>query len=221
MQKIDLRIYKGKLRERTKRMRRNLDPQQKAQMDREITKRIQSLYQYREADTLLCYVSTPIEVNTHQLIEEALARGKRVAVPRCVAGTREMEFYLIHSFEDLERRTFGVLEPKVPGCTKLTDFSRSLCIVPALMYDLCGYRLGYGGGYYDRFLANYKGCKVGITYRKNILRFLHYGRYDVPVDILVTERFFRVTDRNRINHAKKGAAEQPLKKKGEHPHANK
>ena len=115
-------------------------------MDRQITDRICSLYQYREAQTLLCYVSKPIEVDTIPLIQRALADGKQVACPRCVEGTRQMEFYRIHSLEDLEKRTFGVLEPKVPGCEKLTDFTGSLCIVPALMYDLKGYRLGYGGG---------------------------------------------------------------------------
>ena len=62
------------------------------------------------------------------------------------------------------------------------------------MYDLKGYRLGYGGGYYDRFLSGYDGYKIGITYRRNILRFLHYGRYDIPVDMIVTESFFRLTD---------------------------
>ena len=167
-------------------------------MDRQIIDRICSLYQYREAQLLLCYVSKPIEVDTIPLIRRALADGKQVACPRCVEGTRQMEFYRIRSLDDLEKRTFGVLEPKVPGCEKLTDFSGSLCIVPALMYDLKGYRLGYGGGYYDRFLSGYDGYKIGITYRRNILRFLHYGRYDIPVDMIVTESFFRLTDRSRL-----------------------
>ena len=109
-----------------------------------------------------------------------------------------MDFYIIEGLDDLEKRTFGVLEPKVPGCKLLTDFSRSLCIVPALMYDLKGYRLGYGGGYYDRFLSRYDGYKVGVTYRRNILRFLHYGRFDIPVDMVVTESFFRLTDRSKV-----------------------
>ena len=90
-----------------------------------------------------------------------------------------------------------MLEPRVPGCEKLEDYTGSLCIVPALMYDLKGYRLGYGGGYYDRFLAGYTGYTIGLTYRRNILRFLHYGRFDVPVDMVVTEDFFRLTSRSR------------------------
>ena len=199
MRKVDIRAYKNSLRDKAKAMRRSMDPEEKAQIDRQITDRICSLYQYREARTLLCYVSKPIEVDTIPLIRRALEDGKQVACPRCVEGTRQMEFYLIRGLDDLEKRTFGVLEPKVPGCELLTDFTGSLCIVPALMYDLKGYRLGYGGGYYDRFLSGYDGYKIGITYRRNILRFLHYGRYDIPVDMIVTESFFRLTDRSRIH----------------------
>ena len=199
MRKVDIRAYKNSLRDKAKKMRRDMDQALKAKMDEQIAQRLYGLYQYREADTILCYVSKPIEVNTIPIIEQALRDGKQVACPRCVEGTRQMEFYLIRSLNDLEKRTFGVLEPKVPECQRLLDFSGSICIVPALMYDLKGYRLGYGGGYYDRFLSGYDGFKIGVTYRRNILRFLHYGRFDVPVDLIVTESFFRVTDRSRLS----------------------
>ena len=108
MRKVDIRAYKNSLRDKAKAMRRGMDPEEKAQMDRQITDRICSLYQYREAQTLLCYVSKPIEVDTIPLIQRALADGKQVACPRCVEGTRQMEFYRIHSLDDLEKRTFGV-----------------------------------------------------------------------------------------------------------------
>mgnify|MGYP003377240024 CR=1 FL=1 len=91
--------------------------------------------------------------------------------------------------DDLEKRTFGVLEPVPERCALITDFSKSICVVPALLYDLSGYRIGYGGGYYDRFLAHYPGYKVGVTYVKCIRRRILHGRYDVPVSALVTERY--------------------------------
>ena len=100
MRKVDIRAYKNSLRDKAKAMRRGMDPEEKAQMDRQITDRICSLYQYREAQTLLCYVSKPIEVDTIPLIQRALADGKQVACPRCVEGTRQMEFYRIHSLDD-------------------------------------------------------------------------------------------------------------------------
>lgn len=79
MRKVDIRAYKNSLRDKAKAMRRGMDPEEKAQMDRQITDRICSLYQYREAQTLLCYVSKPIEVDTIPLIQRALADGKQVA----------------------------------------------------------------------------------------------------------------------------------------------
>ena len=101
-----------------------------------------------------------------------------------------MEFYYLRSFdEDLESGAFGVLEPKIGRCEKMTDFSNSICIVPGLAFDNEGYRLGYGKGYYDRFLCNYPGVKIGICYASCVKRELPHGFYDVPVGILVTDRY--------------------------------
>lgn len=81
MRKVDIRAYKNSLRDKAKAMRRGMDPEEKAEMDRQIIDRICSLYQYREAQLLLCYVSKPIEVDTIPLIRRALADGKQVACP--------------------------------------------------------------------------------------------------------------------------------------------
>ena len=142
-------------------------------------------------------MSTKIEVDTFRIIERALADGKAVAVPRCVPGTRQMEFYRINSVEELAPGTFGVLEP-IPGVHELLhDFSDSLCIVPALSYDWHGYRLGYGKGYYDRFLSKYEGVMIGICYSDCVQRKLPHGRFDRPVELLVTERYLRRTAAHR------------------------
>lgn len=195
----DIRPIKNKLREDCKAWRRDLPPAEKAAMDEIITRRVTSLWQYKEADLLLTYVSTAIEVDTLAIIRQALADGKRVAVPRCVPGTRLMEFYLIDSLEELESGTFGVLEPQPRPERLLTDFEKGLCLVPALCYDWKGYRLGYGKGYYDRFLANFGGHMVGICYSHCIRHSLPHGRYDRPVELLVTERYLRRTERKVID----------------------
>ena len=113
MQPVDLRIYKRQLREDSKEYRQSMPPQDKAKRDVRIRRRFQKIYQYPHARTILCYVSKPIEVDTFGIIEDALAAGKQVAVPRCVDGTRLMDFYLIRSMQDMEKGTFGVLEPMV------------------------------------------------------------------------------------------------------------
>ena len=164
-----------------------MTPEKKQAADARILRRVTGLHESASCGTVLTYVSKPIEVDTIALIERALADGKRVAAPRCVEGRREMEFFLIHSLEDLAAQTFGVLEPVRERCVLLEDFEGSICIVPALAYDRRGYRLGYGAGYYDRFLSQYTGPKIGVIYAHNLRPRLWHGRYDVPVDLIVTE----------------------------------
>lgn len=191
----DIRPIKAGMREHYKNLRRSLPDQQKAAMDAAIARRVAALWQYKHQDILLTYVSTPIEVDTTAIIRRALADGKTVAVPRCVPHTRLMEFYRIESLDELEPGTFGVLEPRPDPSRRMTDFGKGLCLVPALCYDWRGFRLGYGKGYYDRFLAGFGGHMVGICYANCIRRSLPHGRYDRPVELIVTDRYLRRTDR--------------------------
>lgn len=108
----DIREYKRSLRQKYKEIRLSMSSEEKNYADNEIFLRFTSLASYREAELLLCYVSTPIEVSTRRLLSFSLERGKRVAVPRCVPGTVAMDFYEITSMEQLQPGTFGVLEPQ-------------------------------------------------------------------------------------------------------------
>lgn len=190
----DIREYKTNLRNHYRNIRQKLSPQDKLALDQKVFERVLRLNQYVTAQLLLVYVSTAIEVDTKMLIEKALADGKRVGVPRCVPGTREMEFYEIHSLAELEPGTFGVLEPKPNPENLLPKDPGGLCIIPGLCFDNFGYRLGYGKGYYDRFLSGYTGVTVGICYSSCVRGSLIHGRFDRPVELLVTERFIRRTD---------------------------
>lgn len=191
MQVKDIRPVKTLLRDKYKQQRREMPPDVKAAKDRKIAQRITRLWQYAQNSLLLTYVSTPIEVDTRNIIERALKDGKKVAVPRCVPDTRSMEFYLIDSLDELCPGTFGVLEPLPDPAKLVTDFSAGICLVPAFSYDWHGYRLGYGKGYYDRFLSNFRGNIIGICYSEGIRPNLPHGRYDRTVELLVTDRFLR------------------------------
>lgn len=196
----DIRPVKAALREKYRNIRTSMTAEEKKTYDTAIAQRVRELWQYEKNDTLLVYVSTAIEVDTRQIILQALEDGKRVAVPRCVSGTRNMEFFYIRSLDDLAPGSFGVLEP-VPEKTELmTDFSHGLCIVPAFSYDWSGFRLGYGKGYYDRFLSRFEGNIIGICYSSCVQRGLPHGRYDRPVELLVTENYLRRT----TNRARRG-----------------
>ena len=191
MRRVDIRQVKRDLRDKYKDLRRAMSPEQKREADRRIRERVLSTYQYKGASMLLTYVSTAIEVDTREIIRQAWADGKTVCVPRCREGERLMDFYEITSFDQLEKGAFGVLEPVPDKCRKVTQFDDSFCIVPGLGFDHFGFRLGYGKGYYDRFLSRYDGFKVGICYNECISHRLPRGRYDVPIDLLATPRFLK------------------------------
>lgn len=193
----DIRPLKTALRQRYRGWREALSPEEKAALDRAVTGRVRRSWQYKSNKTLLTYVSTPIEVDTRELIRMAIRDGKRVAVPRCVPGTRDMEFYYIRGMEDLEPGAFGVLEPVAERCEKMTDFSAGLCLVPAFSYDWQGFRLGYGKGYYDRFLARFDGNRVGLCYSACVQKTLPHGRFDRPVELLITDRYYRSTEKKK------------------------
>lgn len=184
----DIRKVKMNIRNACREIRSQMTEKEKSRADMQIFNRVINLWKYRECRTLLTYVSGAIEVDTHMLIEDALRRGKRVAVPRCIEGTREMEFFFITSFEDLEKGSYGILEPIKEKCVRLEDYSSGLCIIPALTFDERGYRLGFGKGYYDRFLSEFSGETAGLCYESCMRKELPKGRYDKHADVVVTEK---------------------------------
>ena len=201
--KPDIRDYKNKLRLKYKGFRTSLPAEKKTLMDDQILKKIISLKSYKESDLVITFVSTAIEVDTHKLIEYSLKAGKKVAVPKCITGTRFMKFYYIKSLQDLEPGTFSVLEPNTEKCQEVTDFNNSICITPGLAFDLSGYRLGYVKGYYDRFLSKYPCKTIGICYCGCTKNKLITGKYDCAVDLLITEKYILRTNNRRIFNGQK------------------
>lgn len=187
MRPIDIRGYKQDLRARSKERRRNIAADEKQLLDKAVADNVRRLKEYRPAKTILIYMSTPIEVDTIGIIKNAWADGKRVAVPRCIPDTRDMEFHYIDNLECLSVGTFSVLEPD-QSLPIVTDFSGCLMIVPGMHFDMKGYRIGYGKGYYDRYMVRFTGISAGICYSGELKPFLYHGRYDRHVDIVVTDK---------------------------------
>lgn len=204
MVKRDIRQIKNKLREESKNIRRCFPPQEKTKKDDLILQRLTMTPQYKKCNILLTFVSTPIEVDTIKIINRAFLDKKEVLVPRCIPGRIEMEFCKISSLSDLEKGTFSVLEPK-SHCNQVKYFPNSICIVPGLVFDMRGYRLGYGKGYYDRFLKDYHGFRIGICYSNCIKTRLPCGRYDEKIDLLITDKFNKSFYNNGVkSHKKEG-----------------
>ena len=154
MSPIDLREYKADLRAKRRRRRESLSLEYKKELDRRIAERVTSLYQYKNAKTVMIYASTAIEVDTFEIIERALADGKRIALPRCIKGTRNMEFYYISGLDDLERGSFNVLEPKETleivtdygnlGLTAVTAYLNSVALAKFKYCQKCCNKLTSG-----------------------------------------------------------------------------
>lgn len=199
MPPLDIRKYKSDLRAKIKQNRREMDPKVKALLDSGVAKNVRKLYQYRSCSTVLVYVSTNIEIGTIEIINNALSDGKKVAVPRCIPDTRYMDFHYIKSIDELSPGMFSVLEPD-ENSPKVTDFTGCLMLVPGLMFDRSGYRLGYGKGYYDRYMSKFTGVSVGLAYTSELRYKMIHGRFDRPVDLIVTEKWIKksIIQKNRF-----------------------
>lgn len=183
-------LNKKELRSRFKEMRSGLTLEYRRKMDYEIQSRILCSKEYSQADMILTYASVEPEPDTLGVIHAAFVNGKKVAVPKC-CDKNTMEFYFISSLDDLKEGKYGLKEPDTDKCKKATPTEKSLCVVPALSFDAKGFRLGRGGGYYDRFLKDFKGKSVGLCYNSFLRLTLPTDPFDIPVDIIVTENFFR------------------------------
>lgn len=161
------------------------------QKDRAIFEAVSSLPLYQKAGRLLFYVSTPEEADTRKLLAAALGEKKEVFVPLCLPKSR-LAFYRISSMEDLRPGHFGILEPEPSQSAALElgaeeSFEDALCLVPGVAFDVRGCRMGYGKGYYDRFLAGRKIPCVGLCYRELVLLELPAEEHDQRVGLLATE----------------------------------
>lgn len=181
-------LEKQRLREEHLAAREVLSEQERSVLDNRITQKLLATSEYAEATTVLTYVSGSSEVSTRMFIECALRDGKTVAVPRCLPG-HCLEFVAIASLEQLVAAPFNLLEPakELPAVTE-DQKNNSICIVPALLVDTKGYRLGYGAGFYDRFLSTYPGKKICLAYQQSLSRTtLPHTAFDVAVDVVITE----------------------------------
>mgnify|MGYP002412116495 CR=1 FL=1 len=184
---MSLREEKEALRRICAAQREAMTPALKRRLDGKIESLAVSLWQYKHCGLVLSYASKQSEVGTGKLLKNALQSGKQVAVPYCVPGEDRMEFYHILSLEELVPGRFGVLEPDPAPSRLIRDFSDSICFVPGLCFDKLGRRIGYGMGFYDRFLACYEGYSIGLCYSAAVLRRVPSGRFDRRVDALITE----------------------------------
>lgn len=182
-------MNKSELRRFYRSVRKTVSADEKAVFDKRIFTRLINSALYRNSGRILIYVSVNDEACTSDIISYALNDGKIVAVPHCDGN--KMDFLIINSPEDLSDGEFGIPTANPEKCIPVTDFRDTLCIVPGLSFDISGNRLGYGGGFYDRFLVNKDIVTVGITYERCIINSLPNEKHDVGINYLLTEKMLK------------------------------
>ena len=188
----EIRELKNSLREEYRARRKALSPQERAQRDEAIARRLLGSISYRSAKTVLLYAATEEEIATLSIARAALADGKTVAYPRCIVQDKKMVFHIVTDPQSLQQGSYGLSEPgadmPVYDFEALASRDLAIAVIPGVVFDRGGYRVGYGKGYYDRFLRVFSGVKIGLCYAEGILPKVPRGRYDLNVDMIVTEK---------------------------------
>ncbi|WP_040208011.1 5-formyltetrahydrofolate cyclo-ligase [Neobacillus jeddahensis] len=142
-----------------------------------------------QANVIAITVSRMPEVDTYQIIRKAWEQGKQVVVPKCLPKGKQLVFRTIKSFSQLESVYYGLFEPIEQITTKVEVDRIDLIIVPGLAYTSDGYRIGFGGGYYDRLLSHFSGNTLSLAFNEQIIPHFPIEDHDIPVlKIITTDR---------------------------------
>ena len=179
-------VSKQKLRALFKNMRKELSEESRDLLDTALCANITTLNSFINADTLLAYYPVKGEPDVLNIVRSAYIMGKRVAFPISNSQSYTLSFRYVDSLSDMVEGAYGIPEPP-DGAPLCQPTEHSLCILPALTFDLSGARLGYGKGYYDRFLATFPGVAVGAIYSSLLVRRVPTEPHDRPVALLFTE----------------------------------
>ncbi len=181
-----------------KELRRQVIAERDQLTDEEITaksasvaERLYSLPAFQQAETVMFFVSFGSEVDTRPMVEEAISRGKTVLAPKALPQSRELIPSRIIGWEsDLMPGYYNILEPRAGALRPYEPEQIDLLLVPGVAFDLKGNRLGYGGGYYDRFFLLLKpGTPVAaLVFDLQIVPQVPVDEWDRPVDFVITER---------------------------------
>lgn len=180
---------KTSIRNRMKTLRDLIDKKEASHKSSLIVNHLFSLKEYQDAGVVMSYVSFGSEAETRPIIEHALSQGKKVAVPYCISEGRRLLACVITSLDDLIPGTWGILEPSDPYKRVLDPKEIDVAVIPGLAFDRNLNRLGYGAGYYDRFLPslNEDATKIGIAYDMQMTDALPADPHDIPMDYIITE----------------------------------
>ena len=186
----EVSLEKEQLRKYIMRLRERMSPLAVEENSREILDQILGIREFLQAKVVASYISKNNEVDTRILIRKALDQKKRVLVPLVKKDTPQLVFSEITNLgAELAPGNFGVLEPKPEFFRQQDITSANLLFVPGIAWDIEGYRLGWGQGYFDRALKMLPGnvCSIGLGFDLQFVKHVPREQFDLPVKMIVTE----------------------------------
>lgn len=172
------------LREKILSIRNQLTKTEVEELSTKIIDNIKSMFDLCKYQVLAFYLPLGNEVDLRPLIQELLDNGKTIVLPKTL-DKHTMAFYPIKDLNDYHIGRFKVMEPN--SNEKMPKDAIEIMFIPGIAFSHKGYRLGFGAGYYDRYLVDYPNIKVGVCYDFQVVEELPTDLYDIPVDVIITE----------------------------------
>lgn len=164
---------------------KTLDKAKKKVAEEKIYANLFRSHDWQQASTIALTMAQGFELNTVPIVEEAWRKHKKVVMPRAKKN-RVMDFVLYNEQTQMVTSSFGLIEP-APALESVDKEDIDVVIVPGLGFSKDGYRVGFGGGYYDRFLADFSGRKVALVLPEQQIDYWNPESFDIPMDALITE----------------------------------
>lgn len=187
MQSDDLNAQKQAARRAARQQLAQISPQEFSAIGAAMWQTLQAQPAWQSAESVFCFVGALHEPDTMPILQGALSAGKQLLVPR-IAGPGQMQLVPLQSLERLQPGAFGILEPGQALPAVPAGSGVQLAVLPCLAATRGGARLGHGGGYYDRFLANYSGHRLILCPEALLAQSLPTGPLDEPARAVLTEK---------------------------------
>lgn len=162
-------------------------PEEKQLIEHRIINTLLSTELWKQSKIIGITISKQVEWDTQTIIKAAWNQGKSVCIPKSYPSKHEMIFYEINSFAQVEKQHHNLLEPIPRKTEEIKKSQIDLLIVPGLLFDKNGFRIGFGGGYYDRFLVDFPNDTLSLLSRSQLVNEIPSEIFDIPVNYLVVE----------------------------------
>ncbi|WP_325058516.1 5-formyltetrahydrofolate cyclo-ligase [Lentibacillus cibarius] len=181
------KLDKKNLRKKAITLLKNIPDSERRKIEQKLKDNLVTTNAWKTAEVIGITVSKGFEWDTKPIIQTAWKEGKTVCVPKCLPKERKLDFYVLDTYDQLETVFHDLLEPNPDATERVDKEMIDLLVVPGLLFDNNGFRIGFGGGYYDRFLTDFSNRKLSLASTKQIVEHFPPDSFDIPVESIITE----------------------------------